>query len=231
MQATEAVRSEAHIDLSIRENRSREMQDVVSRYLPRFYRSAYRQLGNTADAEDAVQDALLSAHKCLDQFRGEAQMSTWLATIVINCARMQLRRRSRHPHVSLDEPTGDGQEYYWLERLAWSGPSPEDECRKSELHMRLMECVEQLSPSLRRAFQLSDFEGLALREVAHTLGVAEGTVKAQVSRARAKLSRLMVRSLRGKSRSLLSRNALPSRGRSKQSRQNPASGGRCASSG
>ena len=230
MQATEAVRGEPHIDLSIRESRAREMQDVLSRYLPRFYRSAYRQLGNTADAEDAVQDALLSAHKCLDQFRGEAQMSTWLAAIVINCARMQLRRRPHQPHVSLDEPSGDGQEYYWFERLAWSGPSPEDECRKSELHGRLMECVEQLSPSLRRAFQLSDFDGLALKEVAHTLGVAEGTVKAQVSRARAKLSRLMIRSLRGKSRSILTRTGLPGRGRSKQSKQDAVSRGGCVTS-
>jgi RNA polymerase sigma-70 factor (ECF subfamily) len=157
-------------------------------------------------------------------------MSTWLAAIVINCARMQLRRRPHQPHVSLDEPSGDGQEYYWFERLAWSGPSPEDECRKSELHGRLMECVEQLSPSLRRAFQLSDFDGLALKEVAHTLGVAEGTVKAQVSRARAKLSRLMIRSLRGKSRSILTRTGLPGRGRSKQSKQDAVSRGRCVTS-
>jgi len=82
MQATEAVGCERHMDVSIRENGTGEMQDVLSRYLSRFYRSAYRQLGNAADAEDAVQDALLAAYKHLDQFKGQAQMSTWLTSIV-----------------------------------------------------------------------------------------------------------------------------------------------------
>jgi RNA polymerase sigma-70 factor (ECF subfamily) len=104
-----------------------------------------------------------------------------------------LRRRSRQPHVSLDEQIGADQEYSISERLAHSGPSPEDESCKSELHGRLVGYVEQLSPSLRRVYQLRDLDGLTVREVAHTLGLAEGTVKAQVSRARAKLSRLMRR--------------------------------------
>ena len=60
----------------------REMQHVLSRSLPSFYRRAYRYLGNAADAEDAVQDALLSACRHLGQFKGQAQMSTWLTTIV-----------------------------------------------------------------------------------------------------------------------------------------------------
>ena len=195
MQATEAVRSEPHIDLSIRENRSREMQDVLSRYLPRFYRSAYRQLGNTADAEDAVQDALLSAYKHLDQFRGQAQMSTWLVAIVSNCARMQLRRRPRQIHVSLDDRFGDEEGYTLSERLAHFGPSPEEEYRKAELHERITQFLEELSPTLRRAFQLRDLDGLTTREAGKVLGVVDGTVKAQIARARAKLTRLVRRAL------------------------------------
>jgi RNA polymerase sigma factor (sigma-70 family) len=78
MQATEEVGREAQTDFSIRENGIGEMQDVLTRCLPRFYRSAYRQLGNAVDAEDAVQDAMLAAYLHLDQFKGQAQMSTWL---------------------------------------------------------------------------------------------------------------------------------------------------------
>ena len=194
MQATEAVGREGQMDFSIRENWIREMQDVLSRYRPRFYRSAYRQLGNAADAEDAedaVQDALLSAYKHLGQFKGQAQMSTWLTTIVTNCARMQLRRRPRQPHVSLDEQFGQDQEYSLSERLAHSGPSPEEECRNAELRSCLLESAAQLSPPLRRAFVLRALDGLSVKEVAHVLGLAEGTVKAQLSRARTKLSRLL----------------------------------------
>ncbi len=172
------------------------MQDVLSRYRPAFYRKAYQFLGNAADAEDAVQDAILSAYKNLDQFKGEAQMSTWLTSIVINCARMRLRKRLRLTPVSLDERfEGQEQDYCLSELLADGRPSPEDKCRESELHRHVMHFVAELSPSLRKAFELRDLEELTTREAAHILGVPEGTVKAQVSRARTKLRRLMRQAL------------------------------------
>ena len=210
MQATESVVNQPQMDFTIRENGLREMQDVLSRYLPRFYRSAYRQLGNEADAEDAVQDALLAGYKHLDQFKGEAQMSTWLTAIITNCARMQLRRRPRQPHVSLDEPLGEDQTYCLSDGLADTAPSPEDECQNSELRMHLRQSAAQLSPSLRKAFELRDLDGRSVREAAHTLGLAEGTVKAQLSRARAKLTRLMRRALRAKGHTVAGRTSSPS---------------------
>ena len=196
MQATSAsIGNEQDIDIPAAEKETREPQDAFSRYLPLLHRTAYRYLGNAADAEDAVQDALLSAYKHLDQFRGQAQMSTWLVAIVSNCARMQLRRRPRQLHVSLNDQFGDKEGYTLSERLAHFGPSPEEEYRKAELHKHLMQFVEELSPSLRRAFQLRDLDGLTTNEAAHVLGVVDGTVKAQVARARAKLARLVRRAL------------------------------------
>jgi RNA polymerase sigma-70 factor, ECF subfamily len=221
MQATEAVGREGQMDFSIRENGIREMQDVLSRYRPRFFRSAYRQLGNSADAEDAVQDAMLAAYVHLDQFKGQAQLSTWLTSIVTNCARMQLRRRPRQLHVSLDEPSGEDQEYCLSDRFADSGLNPEDQCRNSELRRRLLQSVAQLSPSLRRAFELRELDGRSVKEAAHTLGLAEGTVKAQLSRARAKLTRLMRRALRPQANSSLVRTSLPSQARRRRSEQAP----------
>ena len=196
MQATETfIGNEARLEVRSGEKENREMQDVLSRCLPSFYKKAYRHLGNAADAEDAVQDALLSAYKHLDQFKGQSQMSTWLTAIVINCARMQLRRRPRQIHLSLDERFGEDEEYSLLERLAHSGPSPEDECRNSEMDRRLTQFTEQLSPPLRKAFQLRELDGLSTSEAAQILGVPDGTVKARVSRARAKLRRLMCRTI------------------------------------
>lgn len=225
MPATESVRRQTHQDFGTRENGLRELQDVLSRYLPRFHSSAYRHLGNVADAEDAVQDALLAGYKHLDQFKGDAQLSTWLTSIVTNCARMQLRRRPHQAHLSLDEPTGEDQEYYLSDRLAAAGPSPEEECHRSLLHERLLESVAQLSPSLRRAFQLRDLEGLSVKEAARTLGLSEGTVKAQLSRARAKLTRLMRQALRPVHRSVLART--PSRGLRQRSRISATSAEPC----
>src|SRR5580698_9448478 len=81
-----------------------EMKEVLSLRLPSLYRCALRLLGNAADAEDAVQEAVLAAYRHIDQFRGQSQMTTWLTTIVRNCALMQLRKRHRQTHLSLDDP-------------------------------------------------------------------------------------------------------------------------------
>ena len=186
-----------------------KFDDVLSRCLPAFHRRAFRQLGNTADAEDAVQDALLSAYTHLDQFKGAAEMSTWLTTIVINSARMQLRRRSHHIQVSLDEPLDKDQQNCLAERIADDRPSPEDVCRESELHESVGELLAQLSAPLRKAFQLHDLDGLTTHEAALLLGVPDGTVKGHLTRARAKLRELMRRSLDEKSRSAPLRTPVP----------------------
>jgi len=75
------------------QNKVHQLDDVIVRHLARFRRIALRFLGSIADAEDAVQDAFLSGFTHLDQFGGQAKMSTWLTAIVINAARMKLRQR------------------------------------------------------------------------------------------------------------------------------------------
>ncbi len=174
------------------------MEKAVAQFLPSFHRTAYRFLGNHADAEDAVQDALLSAYKHLHEFRGEAQISTWLTAIVSNCARMQLRRRPRQINVFLDDPKGEGRGSTLSERLPDHRPSPEDQCREAELKARLRKLAGRLTPALRRTFQLRDVEDVPIREAANILNVPQGTVKAQLSRARKKLRGSMRRALASK---------------------------------
>jgi RNA polymerase sigma-70 factor, ECF subfamily len=171
-------------------NQEREMAETLSRYLPSFYRHALRYLGNAADAEDAVQDALLSAHRHAHQFRGESRMSTWLTAIVINSARMQLRRRPRQTHVSLSQQPDPGS-YALSELLPDHRPTPAEQCLRLDLAENIWQLTRRLSPTLRTAFQLRYLEGLTIREMKDTLGVAEGTVKARIARARAKLRQLV----------------------------------------
>src|SRR5882724_4842355 len=162
--ADERSQNAQYLDVADDQSAARELQRVLSLSSPSFYRRALRLLGNRADAEDAVQEALLAAHKHLHQFRGQSQMSTWLTTIVSNCARMQLRRRPRQIHMPLDEQIGEDERYFISERLADRRPSPEDECRHSELAARVRKCTDLLSPSLRRAFQLRVVDGLSIFE-------------------------------------------------------------------
>ncbi|HEX3968844.1 MAG TPA: sigma-70 family RNA polymerase sigma factor [Edaphobacter sp.] len=168
-----------------------QLQDAVSRYLPALYRRAYRYVENPHDAEDAVQDALLSAYKHLDQFKGTAKMTTWLTTIVTNSALTQLRRRSHQPHASLNEQLNEEQDYFLSDTLADARPNPEDVCSSSESYGFLMQFLSVLSPSLRRAIQLRYIDGLSVREAAQLQNVPVATMKARLWRARAQLKRMM----------------------------------------
>jgi len=188
---THHSQTEDRMDLAVHtpEWKRGQLQHAVSRCLPLLHGRAYRYLGNSHDAEDAVQDALLSAYKHLDQFKGDAKMTTWLTSIVTNSALTQIRRRPRQPHLTPDETLAPGQDQRVSETLVDVRPNPEDECSRSELHGRLMEFVGKLSPVLREVIKLRDFDGLTTREAACILGVPEGTIKARVWRARSELKR------------------------------------------
>ncbi len=196
------VEMDERLEISNEDGTTQAWEQVLSCRLPLFYRQAYRLLGNAADAEDAVQDALLAAYTHLDQFKGQSQLSTWLMSILVNCARLQLRRRPRYAHVALDEPRGENQTLSLSEQLPDQRPNPEDECRNADLSTRLTHFHGQLSPTLRRTFQLRAIDGLSIRETARILDVPAGTVKAQLARARKRLNELMRSALRPRPRSL-----------------------------
>ena len=170
---------------------------VLSRYSPTLYRIAFRKLGNAEDAEDALQDALLSAFKHMHQFRGDAQLSTWLGSIVLNAARMHLRRRINHNFVSLDdgEENLEGGRPMWAERLEDSSPDAEAILRQKQARENLERVLEMLPLRLRVAFRLVVFEGLTIAEAANSLGIPEGTLKARVFRARRQVMTIMRRAL------------------------------------
>jgi RNA polymerase sigma-70 factor (ECF subfamily) len=171
--------------------------EVLSRYSPALYRIAYRKLGNAEDAEDALQDALLSAFKNMHQFRGDAQFSTWLGSIVMNSARMQLRRRLYHNFVSLDENENNPEDgkLTWADRLEDSSPDAEETLRQTQARENLERALEKLPVRLQAAFRLCVFEGLTTTEAANALGIAEGTLKARVFRARMQVIAMVRRAL------------------------------------
>lgn len=164
-----------------------DFEGVVSRYSPVLYRVALRRLRNTEDAEDAVQDALLSAHKCIGQFQYRSKLCTWLTSIVTNVALMKLRRFSRYETFSLDQNREDGGATFASE-LKDSGPSPECLYAQTEIDEVLRRAVAQLSPKLRTAIQLCELDGVSIREAANALGIPKNTLKSRVSRGRGRLN-------------------------------------------
>ena len=177
------------------------VEELMNIFVDRWqslYRIAMRQLENSADAEDAVQDAFLSAYTHLDQFKRQARMSTWVTTIVTNSARMKLRRRLQKVHVALSDQSQDHDSEQVPETLRDHRPNPEEVSQRNELAERAERFTILISPTLRRTFQLRAVRGLSIRDTAKILGVPNGTVKAQTARARAKLKLLMQNSVGGK---------------------------------
>ncbi len=167
--------------------RLQEFDNIVSRALPRFRRIAMRWLGNHEDAEDAVQDAMLSAFKHIADFEGRAQMSTWLTAVVINAVRMQIRRRPRGQMLSLDRSHKEDQSTPFSELLVDPRPTPEQTLEQHQFRQIVTRLSSSLPPAQRAALSLRQQDGLSIRETAEMLGVPVGTVKAQLARGRAKL--------------------------------------------
>lgn len=164
-----------------------EFEGVLSRNLRGFQRVAMRWLRNPEDAEDAVQDAMLSAFKHIAHFEGRARMSTWLMAILINSVRMQLRRRLRHEFLSLDQSALDGQQTI-ADLVADQRPTPEQTLAECELLRLVIKLTASLPPSQRVAMELRQTDdGLSVREAAEVLGLPVGTLKAQLARGRARL--------------------------------------------
>jgi RNA polymerase sigma-70 factor (ECF subfamily) len=148
-----------------------------------LFRVAFRRLRNVEDAEDAVQDALLSAYKHLAQFEGRSQLSSWLTRIVINTAGMKLRSRPRHEAASLDYVPEDGGTTL-ANRLLDAGPSPEAVYAEKEMEKLLSRALSRVSPRLRTAFQMREMAGFSTRETAYVLGITPDALKCRVNRAR-----------------------------------------------
>lgn len=163
------------------------LETLFARNSRALYQTALRLLGNPEDAEDALQEGMLSAYRNLRRFEGRSQFSTWLTRIVINAALMRRRSRRSHPAVSLDEDAREEQ-VPAVERFPDDGPSPEDLYAGFELSERLRKNLEDLSPVLRRAFELREIAGLTADEAAKELGVSRNTLKARLWRARHQLA-------------------------------------------
>ena len=171
------------------------VETLFRRYQRPLFQTALRVLGNTEDAEDALQDGLLSAYRNLKRFEGRSQFSTWLTRIVINAALMRRRSAKARPAISLDEPPRE-DELPATERFADDGLTPEQVFANTEIREMLSENLDQLSPLLRTAFLLREVQGYSTGEAAKKLGVTENTLKARLWRARHQLAERLGRRLR-----------------------------------
>jgi len=159
-------------------------EELYKAHSGRLYSLAWRMLGNPTDAEDLLQEIFLAAHRKLESFRGDAALGTWLYRLGMNQILDHLRSRAARAG-QLTDGIDDAAviEDAMAHRLDAAAID----------RMDLERAIAQLPEGCRAAFVLHDIEGLEHREVADVLGVAEGTSKSQVHKARLRLRTLLGR--------------------------------------
>ena len=159
-------------------------EELYRAHSGRLFSLAVRMLGNSADAEDQLQEIFLSAHRKLESFRGESALGTWLYRLGMNQILDHVRSRAARTGQltdGLDDATvlADASGHRLADRAI----------ERIDLERALTE----LPDGCRAAFLLHDVEGLEHKEVSDVLGIAEGTSKSQVHKARLRLRGLLRR--------------------------------------
>jgi RNA polymerase sigma-70 factor (ECF subfamily) len=156
--------------------------ELVRRHRDRLWAIALRTLGDPEEAADAVQDALISAFRRADSYRGDAAVTTWLHRIVVNACLDRVRRRQARPAVPLPDDLEGRAEVA-------VGRDAHDEALVA---VDVQRALDQLPPDQRIALVLVDLQGHPIDEAARILGCPPGTIKSRCSRGRARLAPLLM---------------------------------------
>jgi RNA polymerase sigma-70 factor (ECF subfamily) len=167
---------------------------LFNRHQRTLFHLALGIMGNPQDAEDALQDGLLSAFRNLKSFEGHSQFSTWLTRVVINAALMRRRGQAARPGAAAAEPLS-GDEIPITERLVSKGLNPEQLFGHLEIRKIIRDRIDRLTPLLRTAFVLRKVREYSTSETAKMLRVSEETLKGRLWRARRELAKRVNRSL------------------------------------
>ena len=188
----ETPSDEAELLARLRARDETAFEEIVRRYLSRLLALARRIVGNDEDARDVVQDAFFSAFRHLDQFAGDARLSTWLHRIVVNRALMKLRSRRRKPEESIEPllPAFLADGHHAEHFTAWTEPADSRLARK-ETKAAVRRHIDALPESFRTVLLLRDIEGLSTQETARLLQTTPNAVKIRLHRARQALRTLL----------------------------------------
>jgi len=160
---------------------------VMRRHNRRLFRLARATLRDDAEAEDALQEAYLTAHRALPGFRGDASLATWLSRLVTSECLDRLRKRSRRDNIF---PIGSLEAEHDPEAAMTESPasaSPDQLLLRAQVRSLLERKLDALPASFRCVFVLRAVEELSVEETARSLGIAEATVRSRHFRARSLL--------------------------------------------
>ncbi len=183
---TTRVDPDAALVEALRRGDPRAVEQLVETFADRVYRLTFRITGSREDAEEATQDALWTAARKIDTFKGDSALGSWLYRIAANAAYMKLRRRkAKEREIALEDvlPAVDDGGLHFEPMDDWS-PRVDDQALNVELREVLDAAIADLPPDYRTALVLHDVEGLSNPDVAEALGISLPAVKSRVHRSR-----------------------------------------------
>lgn len=187
----EPASDEAELVESLRRGDEGAFAEVVRSHGEHLLATARRLLPSEPDAQDAVQEAFLSAFQALDGFRRESRLSTWLHRIVVNAALMRLRNRRRRPERSIEDLLlGFDHQGAW-KRAPARYEDPCDALERGEIREWVRCGIDRLPEGYRTVLLLRDILELDTDEAARLLGITPNAVKVRVHRARQALRTLL----------------------------------------
>jgi RNA polymerase sigma-70 factor (ECF subfamily) len=166
---------------------------VMRRYNRRLYRLARAVLRSDTEAMDALQEAYLCAYRSMDQYRGEAALSTWMSKLVLNECNGRLRRSARRDNIVPIVHAGVDLDSYHAEDAA--GEAPERAAAREQIREVLEDKVSQLPEVFRLVFVMRSVEELDVQEIAETLSISPETVRSRYFRARGMLREALAREI------------------------------------
>jgi RNA polymerase sigma-70 factor (ECF subfamily) len=159
---------------------------LILHYQDRVFNTALRILGDEDSAQDASQEAFISAFRSINTFRG-GSFKAWLLRTVTNACYDELRRQKRRPTTPLEPETNDGEEMDSPRWLADPKMTPAEQSEADELEHAVQHCLDTLPTDFRAVVVLADIQGMDYSEVATAAHVPLGTIKSRLARARLRL--------------------------------------------
>jgi RNA polymerase sigma-70 factor (ECF subfamily) len=159
---------------------------LILHYQDRVFNTALRILGDEDSAQDASQEAFISAFRSINTFRG-GSFKAWLLRTVTNACYDELRRQKRRPTTPLEPETNDGEEMDSPRWLADPNMTPAEQSEADELEHAIQHCLDALPTDFRTVVVLADIQGMDYSEVATAARVPLGTIKSRLARARLRL--------------------------------------------
>ncbi len=183
---TRKVDGDAGLVEALRRDDPEAPELLVERFGDRVYRLALRITGSNEDAEEAAQDALWTAARKIQMFKGESAFGSWLYRIAANAAYQKLRaRRAKAAEIALDDvlPTLDQDGRHFEPMDDWSN-RVDEQALQGELRRVLADAIDALPADYRTALVMHDVEGLSNPDIADALGISLPAVKSRVHRSR-----------------------------------------------